>query len=58
MGFERFMDAHNTRMAPWFAELEQDLHADNTSTSRKLAVLQSCFGESISQLEAGRPRTM
>lgn len=58
MGFARFMDAYDTRMAPWFAELEQDLQADNASTSRKLEVLQGRFKELISQLEAGRPRTM
>lgn len=58
MGFARFMDAYDAKMAPWFAELEQDLQAHNPSTSRKLKVLQDRFEELISQLEAGRPRTM
>jgi hypothetical protein len=58
MGFARFMDVYDTTMAPWFAELAQDLQADNASTGLKLEVLQELFEELISQLEAGRPRTM
>jgi hypothetical protein len=28
MGFARFIDTHDEALAPWFAELEQDLKAD------------------------------
>lgn len=58
MGFARFMDAYDTTMAPWFAELEQDLQADNARTSRKLEALEGLFKELISQLNSGRPRTL
>lgn len=58
LGFARFMDAYDMRMAPWFAELEQDLQADEAYSSRKLEVLQERFDELVSQLKAGRPRTI
>lgn len=58
MGFARFMGAYDTTMALWFADLEQDLQADNASTGRKLEVLQELFETLIFQLEAGRPRHM
>lgn len=57
IGFARFMDAYDTTMAPWFAELEQDLQADNASTCHKLEVLHGLFEDLTSQLKAGRPRT-
>lgn len=56
MGFARFIDTYDATLAPWFAELEQDLKADKASAGGKLEVLQGLFEELISQLEAGRPR--
>lgn len=58
LGFARFMDAYDMRMAPWFAELEQDLQADEANMSPKLEVLQDKFDELVSQLKAGRLRTI
>jgi hypothetical protein len=58
IGFARFMDTYGTTVAPWFTELEHDLQADNASAAPKLEILQGLFGDLISQLESGRPRTM
>jgi hypothetical protein len=54
IGFATFVDTYESRLQPWFSDLERDMCADDVESDPRLAELQHLLEQLIAQLQVGR----